>query len=310
MKYCTRLSISRLIAACLLAQCLVAQASYSCFVSQADSLGVVYPSTNSSLDNTGNVVLTCSRNVATDASTMSYSIKVNTGQNFSSYRRVKLVTAASYLKYTLSKSTAAGTAATCGTPDTWTTTGPITGTLNFGTAASASVTWGYCLRVRRCKNTAGNCNPAAPSAGAYTDQTLISATYGPSSVTSASTPITYTVGVTSYCELSKYFAVLPFAYTAFGPSVTATNIINLQCSNNLPWTLALSPKTSVLQGLQYTLGLSVGAGTPAASVTGAGTGSVQAVTLTGTMPGGQAGSCSAATGTCTSVQQHTLTLSY
>lgn len=300
----------------------VAYPAYSCFITQADSLGAVYPSTNTSVDTTGNVTLTCSRDPATDSSTLAYTINIDSGQNYSaSYRQAKEQTSNTFLKYTLRKSTSAGTSATCGITDSWSSTAPISGTLSF-TGAAASVTWGYCLRTRRCGNATGNCNKRLPPAGLYTDLSLVSATYA--STTTHAAPINYSVGVTTYCEITNFNSVLSFNYTAFSPTaVVATNSFSLTCNPGTSVTLSLMDAstanipaatptrptaTAVLQGLQYTLGLGPNK-TPSYAVTTT-TNTALSIDLTGTMPAGQAGTCSSPTGVCTSSQQHLLSVTY
>jgi spore coat protein U-like protein len=282
---------------------LSAQAAISCNISTT-SVGVLYVA-GANTDTNGTVTLTCTRNPSTDPASITYRIKANNGNNFATNRRVRLGATTNYLTYFLRRGTVVGGAATCGNTSTWAapatgTTNVITGTLTFGTgASSASAVWGYCVRVRGSVNP----NPAAPAAGIYTDNVLITGQYPNSDVgvLTPSVPLTYTIGVNNQCVFNTFPTAMSFNYTAFSPTAQVlTRQFDLRCSNTLPWSIAISPASNVLLGLNYTI-----AASPA---TGTGTGSDQVITLTGTIPANQAGTCNAAT--CTATQAHVVTITY
>ena len=274
-----------------------AWAAYSCSVT-ATSTGVLYATPNPQ-DSQGVATLTCTRDSA-DATTLTYRLKADNGLNVAgTRRRVRLGATASYLNYSLTR------AATCGNASNWYApaagvTNVATGTLNFGAALTQSVNLTYCLRTR----VGAGGNAAAPTAGVYTDTVNIFGQF-PNSDAGALTavaPITYSVGVTNQCVLNSFPKRMVLNYTAFSatPQV-ATQIFQLRCSNTLPWTATVSPAAATVLGLNYTVAVSP-------NVTTLGTGLNQPVSLTATIPAGQAGTCN--TGTCTGTQAHTVIITY
>jgi hypothetical protein len=274
-----------------------AWAVYSCNVT-ATSTGVIYV-TPASQDSQGVATLTCTRDSG-DATTLTYRLKADNGLHVTgTQRRVRLGTTGNYLRYSLTRAAACGNASNWYAPATG-TTNVVTGTLNFGAALSQSVNVSYCLRTR----VGGGGNPAAPTAGVYDDTISIFGQF-PNNNAGALTPaapITYSVGVNNQCVLNSFPTRMVFNYTSFSPAPqVATQSFNLRCSNNLPWTATVSPAAATVLGLNYTVAVSP-------NVTTLGTGVNQPVTLTGTMPAGQAGTCN--TGVCTGTQPHTVTITY
>ncbi len=274
-----------------------AQAAYSCNVSTTGT-GVLYtPGTNQ--DANGTVTLNCTR-AANDANSLTYRIKADNGFNASgTQRRVRLGATGNRLHYLLRKGNASG-AASCGNSTNWQAPNNgngnvMRGRLNFGTALSASVTWGYCIRVRG--------NQGSPSAGTYTDTVQVFAQYpgtNAGALTSA-VPLGYTVSVGNECVFNTFPATLSFNYTSFSTAPqTSSQGFDLRCSNGLFWSLAISPASATSMGLDYTLAPSPASGT--------GTGANQAVTLTGTVPANQAGTC--ATATCSATRSHSVVITY
>lgn len=115
------------------------------------------------------------------------------------------------------------------------------------------------------------------------------------------------ITLTSVCQLTGP-ADLAFTYTSFqaGAATGTGGAFSVQCTNSLPYTIALDQTavTDNVVNLAYTLGLSAASGT--------GNGAAQAFSVTGSMAGTQAGTC--ATGTCTNAaatnKQRTLTITY
>jgi hypothetical protein len=294
-------TVIRLLAGLLLLACgPLAHAAYSCTVT-ATSSGLIYQAP-SPRDVTGSATLTCTRS-AGDPNSLSYRLKASDGLNANTgtqpYRRVRLGTTANRLYYALRRSS------TCNDSTDWRapTTGAsnvATGTLDFGVALTATTTLSYCIRVRVG---AGN-NPAAPAAGVYSDTFGIFAQYPNSNagVLSPSAPVVMTVGVNNQCVFNTYPGNLSFNYTAFSTTAqTASTSFLLRCSSGLPWSVSVSPNPAVVQGLRYTV-------TPSPA-SGSGNGNTgQAVTLTGSMPAGQAGTCNGPS--CAASQAHTVTITY
>ena len=286
---------------------LPAWAVFSCSLSSPSPLNAVFAGAVN-VDRNGSVVITCTRDPATDPATLSYRIKATDGTNLRAaapFHRVRRGATADYLNYSLRRGTAVGGAATCGGTTTWRS--PATGVVNVITgnlafaagAASASATWGYCIRVR-----SGGGNLVAPTPGTYDDAFLITAQYPNNDAGALSPAVTagYSVLVNSVCSFVSVPAAMTFNYTAFGPQQSLARNFNLRCSRTLPWTLTVSPASNTLLGLLYNITLSRAGGN--------GTGANQAITATGTIPANQAGTCAEADGTCTATRAHTLTITY
>jgi hypothetical protein len=103
-------------------------------------------------------------------------------------------------------------------------------------------------------------------------------------------------------------------YPAFSTSAVAqTTSFTSLCTTSMPYTLAISPTSGTLVGVNYDISVSAGgvAGSPScagAQCDATGTGASQPYTVTVTAPPGQSGTCT--TGTCSSTQLHTLTITY
>ncbi|MBX3589208.1 MAG: spore coat protein U domain-containing protein [Ramlibacter sp.] len=275
-----------------------AQAAYSCNVS-VTSVGVLYTTTPRNQDANGTVTLICTR-AASDANTLTYRIKADNGLNASgNQRRVRLGATNKRLNYSIRRGTSPGGAATCGNNSNWKAAngnnGAMRGTLSFGASLSASVTWGYCARVRG--------NQGSPTGGVYTDTVQVFAQYPGTNAgaLTSSVGLNYSVAVGNQCVFSTPPTGMSFNYTSFSATPQmAVQTFDLRCSDALPWSLAVTPASGNLLGLAYSLDL-----TPD---TGTGTGVDQSITLTGTLPADQAGTC--ATGMCSASQPHTLTVTY
>jgi hypothetical protein len=93
-----------------------------------------------------------------------------------------------------------------------------------------------------------------------------------------------------------------FKYTSFqvNPALAST-AFGVTCVNGTAYTLSLDATTGTLLGLNYSLGVQ-----PTGTQTG--TGLVKSASINGSMPGGQAGTCSSAS--CSATAPRTLTISY
>ena len=117
------------------------------------------------------------------------------------------------------------------------------------------------------------------------------------------------INLTSACVYAKT-ADVTFNYTSFqAAAATATaGGFTLQCTNTLPYTLALDATsvTDTITNLAYTVALSAASGT--------GTGIAQTYSVTGSMASGQAGTCATAGGSCNNSgagnKTRTLTITY
>jgi spore coat protein U-like protein len=110
------------------------------------------------------------------------------------------------------------------------------------------------------------------------------------------------VTLTSACTLTTAPTDVIFTYTSFqGTAATASTTYGVQCTNTLPYTMALdTTATNTVAGLTYALALSAASGT--------GNGAAQSYTINGTMASGQGGTC--ALGSCTGTEARVLTITY
>ena len=111
-----------------------------------------------------------------------------------------------------------------------------------------------------------------------------------------------TVNLTSACQITSGPADVAFTYTSFqAAAATATGgAFQVQCTNTLPYTMALDATSGTVSGLNYTIALSAASGT--------GNGSAQGYSITGSMASGQGGTC--ALGSCSGTSARVLTVTY
>lgn len=101
------------------------------------------------------------------------------------------------------------------------------------------------------------------------------------------------------CAIVNSPSALTINYTAFGPAQSGNSLFRLRCTNRTPYSLSLDATSGTMLGLPYTLSLPAG---------GTGSGQPQTITITGTIPAGQAGACAGAT--CSQTQTRQLTVTY
>lgn len=115
------------------------------------------------------------------------------------------------------------------------------------------------------------------------------------------------ITLTSACQMTTSPSNVVFTYTSLGAAAVSTGGgFGVQCTNTLPYTLALDA-TSVTDGvvnLTYSLALS--------AATATGSGLAQSYTITGGITAGQAGTCALATcnNTASLNKTRTLTVAY
>lgn len=132
---------------------------------------------------------------------------------------------------------------------------------------------------------------------------------------SAASPVTGTFDVnitlTTGCKITTAPTAVSFSYTALqtGSQPATGTSFEVTCTKNLAYTLALDgggSYTDAATELAYSLSLS--------SASGNGSGAAQSYNVTGTMAGGQAGTCATSGASCTNStstnKQRTLTVSY
>jgi hypothetical protein len=126
--------------------------------------------------------------------------------------------------------------------------------------------------------------------------------------TTATNTFNVSISLTSVCEITTVPAAASFTYSSFQTSAaTFSDSFNMRCTNTLPISSVTLDQTSVTDSatnLAYTLALG--------TIPSAGTGATQTISITGTMPSGQAGTCASAncTNSSSSNKQRTITVTY
>lgn len=295
----------RLAAAALLCTCaLQAQAAITCSLTPT-SVNLNYVNGQAAHANAnGSITLNCTR-LAADPTSTNYWVGITLGSVAVLPRQVFRhgggTVAADQLNVNIFKNA---------TTTDWTNSGGglVSGTLDFGTGTSASVSLTYDFRVPS-KQT-GN------TAGIYNDvfTTNLQLTSGGPMVASAT--FTPTVSITAMCFVGQVASGNPapgaispttmtLNYASFGAAQTTTMTFTVDCTNTTPYSMDLSPSSGVLLGLAYTVMFDNGTATKTGLT---GSGLAQPYTLTAAIAAGQAGACTAAT--CTATQATTVTITY
>lgn len=261
---------------------------------------------------TRTLTLNCTRDPS-DPNSVTYRIAADNGINAQgAARRAGHGTLNSFLAYRVNRGNGAGQAAPCNTSGTpWRDSGSglMTGTLNFGSALNASLTWSYC--------TVSNAAGTLP-AGEYTDQVQVTLRYPNTAAGQLLTvPLDLQLAVQTSCLIDKPIGNLTLNYTSLQKTpVTASTPVLLVCNSGLPWTVGLQgpgaphapPANPLTQqsmlGLTYSMQVTPSSGTGLGNINNG----QQPVTIELTVPGGQAGNCSM--GSCSASATHTLVITY
>lgn len=267
-----------------------AHAAITCTSLTSSGFTTAYvPNTTASLQLS--FTITCNRGATSDPTSLSYSVKADNGltsQGQANRASLSLGGTTSYIYYDVYTPSCAGVQ--------WKNNVTISGTVTWSASQTGNSTdtqpyWACIVTAQ---------NPTA--AGSYTDTVGITASY---TTSSGAATLGGTVPVTIYapanCLINPAPSAVSLVYNAFSPApVSGTTTFGATCTSPMPYSLAVSPTTGTLSGINYNVGLS------AASATG--TGSLQNFTITVTAPAGQAGACAGAS--CTATQTHTLTVTY
>lgn len=264
----------------LLILCGSAQAAIVCTVSSSGFTTAYSPAAPAQNITSASITMSCTRGVASDPTSQSFSVKANNGLNPNGIHN-EAASGANRLLYDLYTDSACATQ--------WRGSATLGGTITFASSSdffsrSQTVPYWGCI--------APGLNPPA---GTYTDTVTmiptpgVNATFGVTIVTPAA------------CSISTPPGNITFNYASFqaGPA-TASASFATTCSANVPYTMALDATSGTLIGLNYTLSLSASSAT--------GTGAVQTFSINGAMASGQAGTCS--TGTCPASVGRILTITY
>ncbi len=159
-----------------------------------------------------------------------------------------------------------------------------------------------------------NIETAGYPAGLYTDSTAITIRPVTGTVVGGLLPVSSTIAINiiapARCTVSGGPADISFNYTAFGAASFQSTGFTANCTNLMPYTMALSPPNGVVGGLKYRLGLTAATPGSASSLgptslnnTGGAAGKLHYIN--GLMDAGQAGQSGLPVS-----QPHTLTISY
>ncbi len=264
----------------------------------------------------GGIVITCTRNGPSDAtnSTIGY-VKGTSGAGTFTFSATKLIvhndgvngstiakSSANSLDYGLFQSAGGvwGTTNTTGIPY------PVA-SLTFGSGVNivSTASIPFKLKVPLAQWTSPEGNGGTNGPPAYTDTSVtVTATHGTTDITTTFIP---TIKVNAVCSYPTFPAALDFGdYNSLGSSAASINKtlnFDIQCTKNATPSFAFDAAASTIPGVSLNYTLTAPAGFT--SLNGA---SVQK-TISGTMQGGQSGTC--ATTTCsTSFQTRTLIVSY
>jgi spore coat protein U-like protein len=275
--------IYRLVLALLLAWASApATAAITCTSVSSPGIAIFYTA-GTAVTTQSTLTVTCNRQLASDPSSITYGVAIDTGNNPTA------TNGANSLAYSLGTDSACvtkwrATPATSRVADTITWTGTNTGPLSKQTSV-----WG-CMTAQ---------TPAA--AGLYSASLTMTIYFGNSAQTT-----TGPFGVSIRTPVSCSFSTLPtpstisLNYLALGPEVSGSATFWVQCTLNMPYTIAPDVPEGVLNNLRYLLTVS----SPSAT----GTGTPQQYSVTARIPAGQAGTCAIAS--CTNQKAHTVVVTY
>lgn len=279
-------------AACLsLAGAAPAMAALVCNATVTPVQMVYFENDPSPTDGAWTVTINCSRGPA-DPTASAYTLRADDGFNpgaGSTNQAVNGTGAANQMAYDLFR-TAPGNGEWGYANNT-----DFAGTINFGSALTASVTHVFYSRIAAGLN---------KNAKLFTDTVTMRLRYdnGPGN-TDVFPTFSVSINNQSVCLLSTPPGNIQFNYTSFqAAAATASSAYAVRCTLGETYTMALDATTGTLLTLTYNLALSNPAGQT-------GTGFPQNFTINGSIPGGQSGTCGM--GTCTSAPQpRTLTITY
>jgi len=241
------------------------------------------------------VTVTCNRGLLSDPPSVTYFVGVNNGLAAGGgFNRATRPGGgvANRINYDTYKDAA------CGTLWTGAGGGRITGTINFaGTGVMMETqSWWGCVPAAQ----------AGKNAGTFTDTVTMTLTAAGTTIVGG--PFTFPVTIIhpATCTIAPLPGDIVFNYTSFAaaPAIAGTTF-GLDCTNGMPYTMALDAYAGTILGLNYTLTLNGGV------LGGNGTGLVVNIPIDGAIAAGQSGTCSATPpATCSASQARTLTVTY
>jgi spore coat protein U-like protein len=286
-----------LAAAVMLSAAVWAQAAITCRISQPSpgfSAAYVPSATGFNITQTSFTV-SCQRGAAGDGTTVNYSVAADNGLNPTGQNN-RAAFGANLIRYDVYKDSACSSQWRGGA-SAFTGLSMTLGAVGVATSVQTAY-WGCVVALQ-----------AGLPTGTYTD--TVTMTLSAAGTTIVGAPFTFPVSIftPSVCTIPLGSAPgnVVFAYTAFGSAQTASTTFGTNCTNLLPYTMALDATSGVVSGLNYTL--AIRNSTDTANVSGStGTGFLQNYIIKGTMPAGQAGTCTS--GSCPGSDPRTLTITY
>jgi spore coat protein U-like protein len=270
-----------------------AEAAISCNIS-SPGFSASYSGTASV--NQSSITINCSR-LSTDPTTASYSAVINSGL-YGQGSNLNGAFGTNRLAYREYKDS------TCSTQWRSNGQGPISGTINFlsGLSASVSVNFWACIAAG-----------LTYVPGNYTDTVTMTLSYnnGTGSTNNATATGTHSVliSTTGSCSISTAPGTVSFAYTAFqDTAANASTTFGTTCTNTLAYSLSVDSSTQVVGGLNYSLALGTTSSGGSVPLAATGSGVQQIFYINGTMPAEQAGSCTNVS--CIATRMQTLTVSF
>ena len=271
----------RALAALAATAALHAAAAISCNITSPGVSSGYDPASGSTDITQSFFTVTCTRGLASDPTTVTWSARADNGLSPGGGNN-RAQRGTSRLAYDVYRDAACGSKWQGGG-------GTITGSITFvgtGTQTAQGNFW-MCIAAG-----------LAPAAGTYTDTITMTLTYN-TFFTDTGT-LAVSILTPASCSIATAPGNVVFNYVAFGSAVNASTTFRVNCTNTLPYAMALDATSGTVLGIAYTLALSSSSGT--------GTGANQTYTITGNAAAGQAGTCAA--GSCSASQARTLTISY
>lgn len=268
-----------------------ASAAITCSVSSSGFSTAYNPAAAGSTITQSSFTVTCNRALATDPTSVNYTVAADNGQNALGINN-RAARSGAYIRYDAYIDSACGTQwkgnSTIGGSIAFTTTGPVSKVHNYWGCVGASQT--------------------GLAAGTYSDLATMTLSYGPNPQSTYLSSFPVNIATPATCGVSPTPGTVAFGtYVSFGSARAGNTSFGATCTNYLPYTVAITPTTGTIAALTYNLLLNL-SGLTGTTLSVTGNGAQQSYTIEGTMAAGQAGTC--ATGTCTGTVAHTLTLTY
>jgi spore coat protein U-like protein len=264
-----------------------AHAAVTCNASVTSIVKGYDPNAAGNTVTTGSYTVSCTR-LATDANTFNWQLGADNGtHNAGAQNRVQLGAGQRY-NYEIYRLTPYINA------NRWQDAAAtrFTGTINFGAGLIASQSGSFDIVLTGPQG--------VQPAGTYTDTVTVTVRNGSGTMLSQTTFSVSIITIAS-CTLTSPPGNINLAYTSFQVAAASANTnFGVNCTTGIPYDMALDATSGTLVGLNYTLALSQGASN--------GTGAAQTFSISGSIAGGQAGTC--ATGSCSGSQTRTLTITY